>query len=75
MRALIEGQIPSDAALVRAFKPVSAESRANRSIATAAKPSKAYVSVRPTEQPFSRLEDSSLGNPARFSQTNQPASV
>jgi hypothetical protein len=46
--ALDEGQIPSDTALVRAFRPVSAERRTRASFghgASANKPSKAYVST------------------------------
>jgi len=61
--ALEEGQIPSDAALVRAFKPTSSERRTNRSvtaIGSLAKPSKAYISLRPEENTFSRLEDSNI---------------
>jgi len=49
--ALEGGQMPSDAALARAFKPAVAEGRARRSVAPApaAKPSKTYVSIRRDE--------------------------
>jgi hypothetical protein len=77
--ALEEGQIPSDATLVRAFRPASAERRASRMAASGgpqAKPSKAYVSVRASDRGACPLEDSSVGNVSpRSSITPLPASV
>jgi hypothetical protein len=57
--ALRNGQIPSDAALSRAFSPVAAERRTRAAIAPpagAGKPNKAYVSISGREElpPFNR---------------------
>ena len=74
--ALQEGQIPSDTALVRAFKPAVAEGRARRPATPAGAParSKAYVSIRPHEDAFSVREVSPRMS-ARTPATVEPETI
>jgi len=73
--ALRNGQIPSDAALSRAFSPPPAERRTHAAITSpggAGKPNKAYVSIPAREQlpPFNRADHPAISGPLTAPQTD-----